>query len=207
MKFIEIQEILEKLKIFSINDLRKIDPQFEKKKIYLWKQKWLIKSVYRWYYVLGKQKFDTNFLYKVANNIYEPSYISLESSLSYYNLIPESVYTITSITTKKTLEINNKLLDFSYKTIRANLFWWYKTIKINETSFYIADIEKTILDYFYLNKLLNNENDIIELRLNSEILRNRLDRKKLEKYLSIFNKKFLEKKVNILFNLLDKWLI
>jgi len=38
MKFTEIQHILENLKIFSINDLRKIDPQFEKKKIFLWKK-------------------------------------------------------------------------------------------------------------------------------------------------------------------------
>jgi hypothetical protein len=38
MKFTEIHNILEKIKIFSINDLKQIDKQFEKKKIYLWKK-------------------------------------------------------------------------------------------------------------------------------------------------------------------------
>ena len=207
MKFIEIQDILRQLQIFSINDLRNIDPQFEKKKIYLWKKNWLIKSIYRWYYILNKQEINTWILHKIANIIYNPSYISLETALSYYNLIPEAVYTTTSITTKKTLEINNEYLDFSYKSIKSDLFWWYKIESIKENNYLIADIEKTLLDYFYLNKQVNNENDIIWLRLNSQILKKQIDRKKIKKYLKRFNKKFLNKKIDLLFKLLDEWLI
>ena len=207
MKFIEIQDILRQLQIFSINDLRNIDPQFEKKKIYLWKKNWLIKSIYRWYYILNKQEINTWILHKIANIIHHPSYISLETALSYYNLIPEAVYTTTSITTKKTLEINNEYLDFSYKSIKSDLFWWYKIESIKENNYLIADIEKTLLDYFYLNKQVNNENDIIWLRLNSQILKKQIDRKKIEKYLKRFNKNFLNKKIELLFKLLDKWLI
>jgi len=207
MKFTEIHNILEKVKIFSINDLKQIDPQFEKKKIYLWKKNWLIKNIYKWYYVLNSQKIDTNFLYKIANIIYSPSYIWLESALSYYNLIPEAVYTITNITTKKTNEINNIFLNISYRTIKTDLFWWYKIVTINNNAFLISEIEKTLLDYFYLNKQINDENDIIWLRLNWEILRQNIDREKLTKYLNVFNKKFLTKKIELLLNLLDKWLI
>ena len=207
MKFTEIQHILENLKIFSINDLRKIDPQFEKKKIFLWKKNWLIKSVYRWYYILNKQEIDTNFLFKIANTIHNPSYISMESALSYYNLIPESVYTITNITTKKTLEINNNILSFSYRSIKNDFFWWYKEVNINGYSYLIAEIEKTLLDFFYLNKNIKDENDILWLRLNSIILKEKVDKKKIEKYLRKFNKNTLDKKIKILFNLLDKWLI
>ena len=207
MNFIEIQDILEQLQIFSINDLKNIDSKFEKKKIYLWKKKWLIKNIYRWYYVLNKQEINTWILHKIANIIHHPSYISLETALSYYNLIPEAVYTTTSITTKKTLEINNEYLDFSYKSIKSDFFWWYKIENIKKNNYLIADIEKTILDYFYLNKQLNNENDIIWLRLNSQILKEQVDRKKIEKYLKRFNKNFLNKKIELLFKLLDKWLI
>jgi len=207
MKFTEIHNILEKIKIFSINDLKQIDAQFEKKKIYLWKKSWLIKNIYKWYYILNSQKIDTNFLYKIANIIYSPSYIWLESALSYYNLIPEAVYTITNITTKKTNEINNIFINISYRTIKTDLFWWYKIININNNTFLISEIEKTLLDYFYLNKQVNDENDIIWLRLNWEILRQNIDREKLTKYLKVFNKKFLTKKIELLLNLLDKWLI
>ncbi len=38
----------------------------------------------------------------VANKLYEPSYISLEFALSYYGVIPESVYKITSVSNRTT---------------------------------------------------------------------------------------------------------
>src|SRR3989338_6477780 len=38
--------------------------------------------------------------YFIANKLYQPSYISLESALSYYGIIPETVYCITSVTAK-----------------------------------------------------------------------------------------------------------
>src|SRR3989338_11387046 len=43
-------------------------------------------------------------LYAIANKLYQPSYISLESALSHYGVIPEAVYTITYVTTKPTRE-------------------------------------------------------------------------------------------------------
>jgi len=205
MKYIEIQQILEKLEIFSTNDLRKIDSNFEKKKIYLWKKNWLIKSIYRWYYILEKQKIDKLFLYKIANKIYYPSYISLESALNYYKIIPEAVYTITSITTKKTNNVENELSNFSYRSIKKELFFWYKVEIINNNKFFIAELEKTLLDFFYLNKNINDEADFEWLRLNFELLRKNLDRNKIEKYLKVFNKNNLNKKIEILFNLIDKW--
>src|SRR3990167_7214687 len=36
----------------------------------------------------------------ISNRLYEPSYISLEFALSYHRVIPETVYEITSVTTK-----------------------------------------------------------------------------------------------------------
>lgn len=36
----------------------------------------------------------------IANHIYGPSYVSMESALCYYGLIPESVYIMRSMTTK-----------------------------------------------------------------------------------------------------------
>lgn len=37
----------------------------------------------------------------VANHLLSPSYVSLESALSYYGLIPEKVYSVRSVTTKR----------------------------------------------------------------------------------------------------------
>src|SRR3989344_3513323 len=38
----------------------------------------------------------------LANKLYGPSYISREFALSYHGIIPETVYEITSVTTKST---------------------------------------------------------------------------------------------------------
>ena len=45
--------------------------------------------------------------YFIANKLYQPSYISLETALSHYGMIPETVYTITSVTTKASREFIN----------------------------------------------------------------------------------------------------
>ena len=42
--------------------------------------------------------------YLLAGSIYGPSYISFEYAMSYYGLIPEAVYTVTSATFEKKKE-------------------------------------------------------------------------------------------------------
>jgi phage terminase large subunit-like protein len=42
----------------------------------------------------------------IANHLYGPSYVSLDSALSYWGLIPESVYQITSVCFKPSKSLN-----------------------------------------------------------------------------------------------------
>src|SRR3989337_1785203 len=51
---------------------------------------------------------------QIANLLYGPSYISLEWALSYYRMIPEGVYVVTSITANKTKTFNTALGSFDY---------------------------------------------------------------------------------------------
>jgi hypothetical protein len=53
-------------------------------------------------------------LFLVANHLYGPSYISAESALSYWGLIPEKVMSITSITTRKSTIFSTDLGNFCY---------------------------------------------------------------------------------------------
>ena len=53
-------------------------------------------------------------LYLIANKLYQPSYVSLEKALSHYGIIPETVYAITSVTTKPTREFKSSKGVFSY---------------------------------------------------------------------------------------------
>lgn len=61
-------------------------------------------------------------LFLIGNNLYGPSYISLQSALRYYGLIPEHVFTICSMTTKPTQIFHNSLARFEYVHTDAEVF-------------------------------------------------------------------------------------
>lgn len=89
----------------------------------------------------------------VANRIYEPSYISLEFALSYHRVIPETVYEITSVTTKATRRFETLGRIFSYHKIKREAFSGYSIEKQKGLSFRIAYAEKAFVDYNYLRLL------------------------------------------------------
>lgn len=70
-------------------------------KIKTLKEEGILESVKRGFYIAGS---NTNITRPerslIANHLYGPSYVSMEAALMHYGLIPERVYTITSMTTK-----------------------------------------------------------------------------------------------------------
>lgn len=83
----------------------------------------------------------------IANHIYGPSYTSMESALSYYGLIPESVHMVRSMTTKRSRIFDNSISRFDY----INCSKEYYPIGINQKisddfSFLIASPEKALCD-------------------------------------------------------------
>lgn len=95
----------------------------------------------------------------VANKIYSPSYISLEFALSYHGVIPETVYEITSVTTKATRRFETLGKIFSFRKIKKAAYTGYTIQKQNGMSFYIADAEKAFVDANYL-RLINRQKPI-----------------------------------------------
>jgi hypothetical protein len=53
----------------------------------------------------------------ISNHLYGPSYISLESALSYWGLIPERTSTFSAITIRRTTVFNNPIGRFSYTQV------------------------------------------------------------------------------------------
>lgn len=85
----------------------------------------------------------------IANRIYAPSYISLASALSYYGLVPESVYSVTSVTTKSTREFQVHDVGYVYRTIKRSAFGGYRALDMNGDTVLIAEREKALADYLY----------------------------------------------------------
>ena len=158
-----------------------------------WKKKEWIIQLKKGIYIINKknhrQKLDTYFL---ANNLYTPSYISLESALSFYNIIPEAVFTITSVSTKKTQKIKNKIGTFSYNHLKTSLFFGFKTLELEGQNVFLATAEKALLDFVYLHhaEAKNAQNFCENYRLqNLDTLKKNI----LNKYLRKIRKKRLEK--------------
>jgi hypothetical protein len=58
----------------------------------------------------------------LAASIYGPSYISFETALSFYGLIPEAVYEITSATLRRPKEFENDFGRFRYRRLPEIVF-------------------------------------------------------------------------------------
>ncbi len=82
-----------------------------------------------------------------ANHIYGPSYVSQHWALRWYGLIPEQVYTMTSVTTKRTRMFENSLGRFTYEQVKPEYFSiGINAIEEDGVSFLMASREKALCD-------------------------------------------------------------
>jgi len=204
MKYLELKENLKEFIVFSLNDIRKIEKNFYRRRLIEWQEKGYIKKIVRGYYIFADTEINDITLYHIANKIYAPSYISLEIALSYYNLIPETVYTVTSVSTKRTYRFTTPVGEFFYRSMKPELFFGYKIVKNNNITYMIAEPEKAFLDYMYLNPRYNTLKDYKELRINEEIFRKNINQGKLISYLERFSQKKLEGRINKLVRYLNR---
>lgn len=84
----------------------------------------------------------------IANHLYGPSYISLETALSLYGIIPERVFNTLSVTTKRKKIYQTPLNDFEYRTVPRKYFPIGISQKIvqNTYAYLIATPEKALCD-------------------------------------------------------------
>lgn len=181
--------------INSIDIVNKGNSQTMYNQINNWLKKGLLVKLKKGLYILNSsdRKIEiTN--YFLANQLYSPSYVSLEYALSLYGIIPEAVISVTSVTTKKTKKIKNDLGLFTYRHIKKDAFRGFKEAKDNKgLNYFLADPEKAVVDFIYLNlhKFSKEDKNIFENSYrfqNLQILRP----KKLITYAKLFNNQKLD---------------
>lgn len=128
------------------------NPKHLRRQVHDWAEKGYLLSLKRGLYILSREyrKIEPSVLF-VANFLTVPSYVSLEYALGRYNLIPEKVTVVTSVTTKKTNVFENCLGRFEYRSIKKSLFFGFEKQSFDNQNAFIAGPEKALLDYFYLN--------------------------------------------------------
>ena len=192
MNFIHFKNSLRDFPVFSIADIRAAHGGFDRRRLSEWQKKGYIKKIVKGYYLFSDIAMNESLLLAIANKIYKPSYISFETAMSHYRLIPESIYMITSASTKRTSLFETPLARFSYRTIKPALFFGYSLLP---GGIKIAFMEKAILDYFYINPALRTEDDFASLRINREEMLSRFNKKQFTDYMRRFSQKRLSKRM------------
>jgi len=120
-----------------------------KDKIFDLERKGLIIRIKRNLYVVAKHVHNQDISRElVANHLYGPSYVSLESALAYYGLIPERVFTMRSVCIKMHKQYETPFGNFEYFKVPDKYFYIAVNQKIIDNSycFLIASPEKALCD-------------------------------------------------------------
>ena len=118
-----------------------------------WKKKGLVRSLRRGLYVLGPQDREVEpSLFYLANQMFVPSYVSLESALAFYGFIPEFVAQTTSVTSRKTCTFQNDFGRFTFQHVASRGFGGFDSVRDqNGFATLVATPEKAVIDFLYLN--------------------------------------------------------
>jgi hypothetical protein len=204
MTYLDFRTALYSFEVFCIRDIEKLFPKFDSRRLVEWQRKGYIQKLINKWYLFADIPIDDRLRNRISNCLHRPSYISLESALSHYGLIPEAVYSVQNITTKKTIAYETIAGTFNYRNIKAQLFFGYEVDNSQTIPLLIASPEKAILDYLYLNHQLNTIEDIEGLRLNLTTFNETINKNRLTSYAACFDSKTLNKRLNLL-NKINKY--
>lgn len=172
MSKIEIYKKLlrSKKQIYTVGDLKKILGLRKDNSIYQaikrLKKENLLERLTNGVYKLIDTPSDD---FVIANNLYYPSYISLETALNYYGILIQTPYIISSITTRRNKLIKQKDKEFIFFHLKGDYFFDY----IKERDFLIATPEKALVDTIFFKAIGKSKADF------SELVLEHLDKKRL----------------------------
>jgi len=102
----------------------------------------------------------------LANRIVRASYVSRQSALAHYGLIPEHVPVVTSVTTQRPHRWDTALGSFDYRHVKTALFWGCRLTAVGVgQDAVLATAEKALLDLIHLQPGGDDPDYLRELRL------------------------------------------
>ncbi|MBN1493503.1 MAG: hypothetical protein JW938_05090 [Candidatus Omnitrophica bacterium] len=117
-----------------------------------WSKQGLLEKLRNGYYLLNEsERKRAPEPFFIANRLYEPSYVSMETALSMYGFIPEYVAAVTSIATRKTKMFTNSLGTFRYQQVQPGAFRGFREVPLNGMKVWMAEPEKAIVDFLYFH--------------------------------------------------------
>ena len=199
MNWIEFKSRMFDFGCFSVHQVYAWQPEFDRNSFGRWLQRGYLVRLRQGVYTFPDYKSKPDMTVYFAGRIYSPSYVSLHTALSSYGVIPEAVVQVTSVTSLKTARFTNEFGEYSYQSVRDDLMFGYepRPLADGRTASY-ATREKALLDLLYLYPFYNTEDELANLRLDSDVLHQELDRARLESFAARFRSPALEKRVRLL---------
>jgi len=179
------------------------NPQQVQRQLADWVRAGKVIQLRRGFYTLAQpHKSERPHSYVIANHMVKASYTSLHTVLSHYDLIPEHVAVVTSVTTSRPGTWQNLYGHFSYQHIQSHLFFGFEYRQVTKMQWaYMATPEKALLDLIYLTPGADNEGYIRELRLQNL---DQLDIKRLTAYVERINKPKLKRTLPLILQTIEE---
>ena len=171
MEYSELLEIVQDEPVFDTGLLLAgdVDARDIRRQLSRWKKAGRIYQLRRGLYSLAPpfQKIKPH-PFLIANRLLSASYVSLQSALAYYGMIPEHVPVTTSVTTGRPVEWRTPLGIFDFRHIQLDFFEGFKWVDLGEKQrAFIASPEKALLDLVYLEAGGDTQDYLSELRLSN----------------------------------------
>lgn len=197
MNFLEFRDIFKDFGCFSLNNIRMVLPGFSRINLVRWTERGYIVPLRQSWYMFADDTNLPDMMEFVACKIYQPSYISLHYALSFYGLIPEGVFSCTSVTTSKTNSFENRLGTFRYYHLKPDLFFGYTVLRSDVLNILMATVEKAVLDLLYLFPMYQTEKDMSDLRFDDDIIENEFDCERFNIFLERFKCLALDRRARV----------
>ncbi|HID90092.1 MAG TPA: hypothetical protein EYP52_10370 [Anaerolineae bacterium] len=169
MEFARLIEIVGDEPVFETGLLLAgdVDPNDVRRQLSRWVKAGRLYQLRRGLYVLAPpfQKVRSH-PFVIANRMVRGSYVSLQSALAYYGLIPEVVPVVTSVTTARPGRWETPLGTYEFRHLKVELFFGYRRVEVSPGQrAFVATPEKALLDLVYLHPGGDSPAYLRELRL------------------------------------------
>jgi len=176
-----------------------VNPNLVRQQISRWVKSGRVYQLRRGLYALAPpyQKIKPH-PFLIANHLQRASYVSAQSVLAFYGLIPDTVHATRSVTTGRSEQLNTPLGVFEFRHIKPELLSGYQMTDLGGQHALIATPEKALLDLVYLQPGGDSPEYLLELRLQNL---ERLNKDRLYRLAEIFNMLKLHRAVKTILSL------
>lgn len=166
MRFEQLRKKILKYPVFRGSDVFKWFPEEKSSNLQVQLSRWLkqekIERLRQGIYLLREHKIEDPFC--LAPILSQPSYISLETALNSFGIIPDIPVAITSVTVNRTGQFKIDQGFYLYHQIKKELFFGYTKVSRKPFFYFIAQPEKAVLDYLYFRARGIYPKTVLELR-------------------------------------------